>query len=49
LDLTLEKIESKIIDVLGPLSRLWKTLEDVNSDPDTGEVYLDDMFEKVQK
>jgi len=34
LDMTLGKIESKILDILRPLSRVWKSLEDINNKPE---------------
>ena len=33
-DATIEKFQKKIIDVLKPLSRLWKGLEDIKNVPD---------------
>ena len=33
-DATIEKLQLKILDVLGPLSRLWKGLEDIKNAPD---------------
>ena len=33
-DATMEKFQQKILDVLGPLSRLWKGLEDIKNAPD---------------
>ena len=30
----MEKFQQKILDVLGPLSRLWKGLEDIKNAPD---------------
>ena len=33
-DATAEKFQQKILDVLGPLPRLWKGLEDIRSAPD---------------
>ena len=33
-DATMEKFQQEILDVLGPLSRLWKGLEDIKNAPD---------------
>ena len=33
-DATMVKSQQKILDVLGPLSRLWKRLEDIKNAPD---------------
>ena len=33
-DATMEKFQQKILDVLGPLSKLWKGLEDIKNAPD---------------
>ena len=32
-DLSLEKVQQKIVNVMGPLARVWKALEDVKNDP----------------
>ena len=32
-DLSLEKVQQKIANVMGPLARLWKALENVKYDP----------------
>ena len=32
-DLSIEMIQQKIVNVMGPLARVWKTLEDVKNDP----------------
>ena len=31
--LSLEKVQQKIVNVMGPLARVWKALEDVKNDP----------------
>ena len=33
-DATMEELQQKHFDILGPLSRLWKGLEDIKSVPD---------------
>ena len=32
-DLSLEKVQQKIVNVMGPLARVWEVLEDVKNDP----------------
>ena len=32
-DLSLEKVQQKIVNVMGPLATIWKALEDVKNDP----------------
>ena len=32
-DLSLEKVQQKIVNVMGPLARVWKALEDVKNGP----------------
>ena len=32
-DLSLEKVQQKIVNVIGPLARVWKALEDIKNDP----------------
>ena len=32
-DLSLEKVQQKIVNVMGPLAIVWKALEDVKNDP----------------
>ena len=41
LDVSLSKIESRIRDILGPLSKLWVNLEGLNDTPVDGDVELD--------
>ena len=33
-DTTMAKLQQKILDVLGPLSRFWKGLKDIKNTPD---------------
>jgi len=53
LDMTLGKIESKILDILRPLSRVWKSLEDINNKPDDDEgpadIELEGLLSSIQK
>ena len=50
LDLSLEKIEKKLYDILGPLRRTWKILEDLNNGSnDSDEIELEGMWSSIQK
>lgn len=51
LDTSLSKIEGKIWDILGPLSKLWFDLENLNNVPQDGEIELDlhSLLEKTHK
>ena len=49
-DATMEKFQQKILDVLGPLSRLWKGLEDIKNAPDdTVPVPAEDHIKLIEK
>ena len=40
-DATMKKLQQKILDVIGPLSRLWKVLENIkNASDDTAQCLL---------
>ena len=40
-DPTMKKLQQKILDVIGPLSRLWKVLENIkNASDDTAQCLL---------
>ena len=32
-DLSLEKVQQKIVNIMGPLARVWKALDEVKNDP----------------
>jgi len=51
LDMTFCRIEEKIRDILGPLSRLWIDLEDLSKIRDDQELQLDidSMLEKIHQ
>ena len=49
-DATMEKFQQKILDVLGPLSRLWKGLEDIkNALDDTVPVPAEDHIKLIEQ
>ena len=49
-DATMEKFQQKILDVLGPLSRLWKGLEDIKNAPDdTVPVPVEDHIKLIEQ
>ena len=49
-DATMEKFLQKILDVLGPLSRLWKGLEDIKNAPDdTVPVPVEDHIKLIEQ
>ena len=46
----MEKFQQKILDVLGPLSRLWKGLEDIKNAPDdTVPVPVEDHINLIEQ
>ena len=49
-DAIMEKFQQKILDVLGPLSRLWKGLEDIKNAPDdTVPVPVEDHIKLIEQ
>ena len=49
-DVTIEKFQKKIVDVIGPLSRLWEGLEDIkNVSDDTVPVFVEDRIELIEQ
>ena len=49
-DATMEKFQQKILDVLEPLSRLWKGLEDIKNAPDdTVPVPVEDHIKLIEQ
>ena len=47
---TMEKFQQKILDIIGPLSRLWKGLEDIKNAPDdTVPVPLEDHIKLIEQ
>ena len=50
LDATMEKMQQKILDVLGLLFRLWKGLEDIkNAADDTVTVPVEDQISLIEQ
>ena len=46
----MEKFQQKILDIIGPLSRLWKGLEDIKNAPDdTVPVPLEDHIKLIEQ
>ena len=49
-DATMEKFQQKHLDVMGPLFRLWKGLEDIKNAPDdTAPVPVEDHIKLVEQ
>ena len=49
LDTTLEKIQKKNTDVIGPLSKVWHTLESATTTPDDeADLTIEDLLNLVQ-
>ena len=50
LDATLEKVQRKSIDVMGPLSRVWHALESTTAAPDAeANLTIEDLLNLVQQ
>ena len=47
-NLSLEKIQQKIVNVMGPLNKIWKALEDVKNDP-TSTLSLEEVATNMDK
>ena len=47
-NLSLEKVQQKIVNAMGPLARAWKALEDVKNDP-TLTLSLDEVATNMEK
>ena len=47
-NLSLEKVQQKIVNVMGPLDKIWKALEDVKNDP-TSTLSLEEVATNMDK
>ena len=50
IDNTLEKVQDKVLDIMGPLSKLWVMIEQVNSGSGSSStVKIDTVVELLEK